>query len=729
MKKIIIRLFVLSSILVIISITYLSTVGIETDRLNKRISKVFKKLDKNLDIELNKVSVILNPLTFSLKAKTIGANLNYRGKILQLEQIGADISLLSVIKKEKFILTGLNASTKSVNLKNSISIIRLFKNDPKLFVLEQFIKNGYLIANIKFKFDEKGKFGNNYKLDGIIKNGTLRFSDKYELDKIDLKFNFKQNLYQFEDLKFLFNGKKIYSNEITAQKQNNKFSVSGKIENKDTIINKKEINDLIISKNFGLEINEINFNSKNNFNFQLDKNFKINNLNYNSDIVLNDLKIKNSFKIKKFFPKIKKELILRDHKIKLNYKKNDLKISGSGKMMLQNAPDKIEYKLTKNKDVNNYNAKVIFKNQINLQFLNYEKDKNSDLEINIKAQSKNNKKIFEEILLKEKNNSISVKNLSLSSKNQIEDFLSLKVDFLDKNNFKNKIQVIKNRKGYLVSGESFNIDRIIETLLNSDDKNKLSIFKRDLRFNFDVKKIYLDKENIIKDLKGYLFLQKNKISELNLVSKFTNEKKITFTIKNNGEKQITTIFTDKAKPLVDRYKFIKGFSEGSLDFYSVENNDESNSTLRIYDFKLKELPVLTKILTLASLQGIADLLSGEGIRFNEFEMKFANKGEMMNIEEIYAIGPAISILMNGYIKKNKLISLRGTLVPATTINKSIGSIPILGEILVGKKIGEGVFGVSFKIKGPPKNLETSVNPIKTLTPRFITRTLEKIKKN
>ena len=101
----------------------------------------------------------------------------------------------------------------------------------------------------------------------------------------------------------------------------------------------------------------------------------------------------------------------------------------------------------------------------------------------------------------------------------------------------------------------------------------------------------------------------------------------------------------------------------------------------------------------------------------------------MVIDEIYAIGPAISVLMEGYIEKKDLISLRGTLVPATTINKTISSIPVLGSILVGKKVGEGVFGVSFKIKGPPKNLETTVNPIKTLTPRFITRTLEKIKKS
>ena len=134
-------------------------------------------------------------------------------------------------------------------------------------------------------------------------------------------------------------------------------------------------------------------------------------------------------------------------------------------------------------------------------------------------------------------------------------------------------------------------------------------------------------------------------------------------------------------------------------------------------------------MSLASLQGIADLATGEGIRFNEVEMFFNNSKNLITINEIYALGPAISILMEGYVEKNKLVSLKGTLVPATTINKTIAKIPLLGDILVGKKSGEGVFGVSFKIKGSPSNLETKVNPIKTLTPRFITRTLDKIKKS
>ena len=67
-------------------------------------------------------------------------------------------------------------------------------------------------------------------------------------------------------------------------------------------------------------------------------------------------------------------------------------------------------------------------------------------------------------------------------------------------------------------------------------------------------------------------------------------------------------------------------------------------------------------------------------------------------------------------------------MPAKTLNNIISKIPVVGDILIGKKVGEGVFGISFKIKGLPNNLKTTVNPIKTLTPRFITRALEAAKK-
>ena len=68
------------------------------------------------------------------------------------------------------------------------------------------------------------------------------------------------------------------------------------------------------------------------------------------------------------------------------------------------------------------------------------------------------------------------------------------------------------------------------------------------------------------------------------------------------------------------------------------------------------------------------------------------------------------------------------MVPAKTLNSLVSKIPVVGDILVGDKVGEGVFGLSFKIKGKPDNLKTSVNPVKTLAPRFITRAVEAAKK-
>ena len=319
-------------------------------------------------------------------------------------------------------------------------------------------------------------------------------------------------------------------------------------------------------------------------------------------------------------------------------------------------------------------------------------------------------------------------NLKINNNNKISDFKSIKLKYEDKDKIKNDLIITKNKKTYLVEGNNFSLNSIINDTLTGDKKKNVEFFdnqRRLFKIKFDQNDI--DKDHVINDLSGEIVLIGSKINSLNLNSKFKKNQKVSLSILTKNNEQVTTFYSDLAKPFVKKFNFIKGFEEGKINFSSSKINNTSSSQLNIYDFKLKELPALTKLLTLASLQGIADILTGEGVRFNEFEMIFTNKDDKMTIDEIYSIGPAISILMEGYVQKNKLVSLKGTLVPATTINKFVSSIPILGNILVGKKTGEGVFGVSFKIKGPPKNLKTTVNPIKTLTPRFITRTLEKIK--
>ena len=729
MKKVIYKTIFTLILIISVLILFLAFVGINTNKFNSQIISQVKNFDKNLELELNDVSAKLNLLTLTIDAKTIGTNLSNKNNKIQLENIKTKISLKSLIK-DKFAFNGISISTKAIPIRDLLGFIRSIKKDPKLFIAEQLVKEGHIVADITLKFDEFGKVKNNYKVKGFVDNGQISFLNK-NLSKLNFIFQISEKEYNFNDIQLLLNDKKISIPELIALKKDNEFLVSGKLNSKNSYLKQKDIvgfieNDFLISN-----LKEVKFNSESNFTFKIDKKLKFKNFDIQSSIDLDQLKLKNILRIKNFFPKIKDEILVNNQEIELKYNNNRLEITGSGEIFLQDKPDNITYKFIN--DIKNFAFDVnleILENPFLINLLNYEKKKESILNLIFKGKSNKDNLFFEKILLSEDQNTATIKNLKISNKGKINDIDSIKLDYLDLENVNNKIQIIKYNKNYKIFGESFNINKIVTDLLDSNNEKKQDIFEKKFKLILDIKKIYLDKNNTTNNLKGTISYFNNEIDDLNLESKFSKNNKIVFTIKttDNGEK-ITTLFSNKAKPLIDRYKFIKGFNEGDLDFYSIKKNNKSISTLKIYDFKLKELPVLTKILTLASLQGIADLLSGEGIRFNEFEMNFVNENNLMTINEIYAIGPAISILMEGYIEKNNLISLRGTLVPATTINKTISSIPILGSILVGEKVGEGVFGVSFKIKGPPKELVTSVNPIKTLTPRFITRTLEKIKKN
>ena len=112
----------------------------------------------------------------------------------------------------------------------------------------------------------------------------------------------------------------------------------------------------------------------------------------------------------------------------------------------------------------------------------------------------------------------------------------------------------------------------------------------------------------------------------------------------DNDKKTLQVVSDRARPFIKNFDFIKGFEGGKLEYESIISKKGSNSNLLITDFKVSKVPALAKLLTLASLQGIADTLSGEGIRFESFEMKSNSERNVINIEDALAMGPAVSIL-------------------------------------------------------------------------------------
>ena len=196
--------------------------------------------------------------------------------------------------------------------------------------------------------------------------------------------------------------------------------------------------------------------------------------------------------------------------------------------------------------------------------------------------------------------------------------------------------------------------------------------------------------------------------------------------KNNNKKYLE-IYSDLTRPLLSEYSFFKGLSGGKLIFTSIIDGSKSNSKLKIENFKVINAPGVIKLLSLADLGGLADLAEGEGLSFDILEINMEKNKNLLKLNEILALGPSLSVLIEGYQDENGLTSLRGTIVPAKTLNKMISKIPVIGNIVIPKEVGEGLFGISFKMKGPKGNIKTTINPIKTLTPRFIQKIVERNK--
>ena len=367
--------------------------------------------------------------------------------------------------------------------------------------------------------------------------------------------------------------------------------------------------------------------------------------------------------------------------------------------------------------------------KISLMNYSFSNTKEDWLEVRTKLSlKKNNTTFFNKIIIEDSNNKFEFKDFHLDKNYNLISFKEIivktSVGNITNNNF-----VVKNKDKIYIKGEIFDAKSLISELSKDNKKNSfLKKITKDIEIDFN--KISKVAKFPIKNFRLIGKINKGSLENISAKSDFSNNQHLDISLKKqkNSQSQILEIHSDIALPLINDYKFFNGLDGGNLIYTSKFDKKNSFNNLTINNFKLNDAPVLAKLLTLADLKGLTDTLKGEGISFETLTIKYDTDPETMTINEIFMIGPSISILIDGYVeKKSGLISLRGTLVPAKTLNNLVSKIPVVGEILVGKKAGEGVFGLSFKIKGLPDDYKTTINPVKTIAPRFITRAVEAAK--
>jgi hypothetical protein len=146
---------------------------------------------------------------------------------------------------------------------------------------------------------------------------------------------------------------------------------------------------------------------------------------------------------------------------------------------------------------------------------------------------------------------------------------------------------------------------------------------------------------------------------------------------------------------------------------------------KLSNYKLTQAPALTRLLQVASLTGIFDALQS-GLDFVSFDGTFAYANKILQVERSRAYGSSIGITVEGALDlEEDMADLKGTIVPAYTVNRVLGQIPILGRILTGGE-DEGIFAASYAVNGPLEDPAIAVNPLSALAPGFLRKLFDAI---
>ena len=728
MKKIIITFISITLFAIIILTVILSTVGYKTNKFNEIISSGIKKNNEKISLIFKDIKFKFDFRNASLFLNTNNPSLSYQKVNIPINNIKVYLKLFPLLKSETKI-NKIVVQSKKINVSNLKEII--YKTQPSNLnsLIVNNINNGQFFVNLELYFNEDATI-KDFIAKGEVKKLTGKLIDKLKFKNTNFNFFADKTDVLIKNIKSEVNGIKLKEGNLKIQKNKEDLNLTLNVLS-DINLNTntdQSIKPFLDNELFDDQVN-LNGSLTHNLIMNFDNTLKVTRFNYTSKGKVNDLFLNFNNKLSSTF--------LKNNLTKLSFKESDVDIryssdnnnfiNSSGKYRLNdlnylNYDFKIDFK-DENLDLN---INCEFDESLNLDIINYNKDTKLVANISTVIQKKENEIFFKKIQYKENNNLIFIENLKLI-KNKIISLKKLVIKTYLNKDIKNDF-TLNFGKNIIISGKKYDSSNLIKIINSKKNENFFIKISKSIDISLDEIETPLSKT--LSNFKLLGEIQKGEFTKISSKGDFDEQRFLDISLKSDkkNKKKYFEIYSDFPQPLLSEYSFFDGLSEGKLMFSSIIEDNLSNSKLTIDNFKLKNAPAVIKLLSLADFGGLADLASGEGLSFDKLEINMSSDEKVLTLKELYAVGPSISVLMEGYKENNGITSLRGTLVPAKNLNKFLSKIPVIGDIIIPQDVGEGLFGVSFKMKGPSGKIKTTINPIKTLTPRFITKALEKSKK-
>jgi hypothetical protein len=215
-----------------------------------------------------------------------------------------------------------------------------------------------------------------------------------------------------------------------------------------------------------------------------------------------------------------------------------------------------------------------------------------------------------------------------------------------------------------------------------------------------------------------LALRGSEMQRVSLQANFDNDSSISVTTNPTpGGKVMTVAFNDLGTVLrlLNVYPNIQG-GQGSLVLETVKEDKADHGRLLLKNFVIVDEANLT-----ALMEGTRQGARGGNMAFQSGELEFVMRKDRLEVTDAVLAGDSIGGTARGFIyTDSRQYDLSGTFVPMFGLNNVMGKL--LGP-LAGRD-GEGLFGITFQVKGPLDKPDFRVNPMSALAPGAFRRMFE-----
>jgi hypothetical protein len=227
----------------------------------------------------------------------------------------------------------------------------------------------------------------------------------------------------------------------------------------------------------------------------------------------------------------------------------------------------------------------------------------------------------------------------------------------------------------------------------------------------------------IRDMNAALRIARGELDDGKIEGVLRSGRSMSIDYRLSGDNPGIDVRSDDAGELLRTLGVLNGVTGGELTvtgrISGPRGKRHTVGTLQARNFRIKDSPMMAQMLTLGSLSGLRDLLTGEGIGFDRFDVDFDLGEGTLLLRDGRGLGSQLGVRMRGRIYDGQeKLDIDGTLAPAYALNTVLDYVPVLGTMLSGGE-NEGLIAIRFSVRGTVDKPDVSVNPLSALTPGFL----------